>query len=394
MLRVGLTGGIACGKSRVLARLAGHGIAALDLDAVAHDVIAPGRPAHAEIVRRFGPRIVARDGSIDREALGRIVFADAEARLHLNAIVHPRVREEEARLAAGEERRGTPVLVTDAALLVESGGHLRFDRLVVVYCAPETQLRRLMERDDIDESVARGRIEAQMPLVEKRSFAHFLVETSGLFPDTDAAADSLVAELQALVAAPPVPVAVDLERALGLLLRGPSEGPCGLSPRLLLRAIVETRGQLELERVRELFVPATEGPWYRAAPDAPTGPGPETLAAPLALWALTRRGRDPAFLAAAAYSLAVLTHTDASRRAAACLYALAIQELCASGRAPDNMSYSERLAERWCGARVSEPQRMALAEALVVMAVPASAGDPDPELVDAIERLIGGRRCG
>jgi len=137
---VGLTGGIACGKSHVLGRLAGHGLHTLDLDAVARDVTAPGSPALQEISGAFGDGVLGPDGSMDRAALAAVVFADASARARLNAIVHPRVRAEEARRAAELAGRGAAVMVTDAALLVEAGVHLRFDRLVVVHCELGQQL--------------------------------------------------------------------------------------------------------------------------------------------------------------------------------------------------------------------------------------------------------------
>src|SRR2546427_3185758 len=124
ILRVGLTGGIACGKSYVLRRLAAAGLATLDLDEVAHEVMAPGGAAHADVVREFGSGILAADGKVDRKRLGDVVFADPSARARLNALVHPRVREEEARRAAAADRGPGTVVVTDAALLVGAGGPL------------------------------------------------------------------------------------------------------------------------------------------------------------------------------------------------------------------------------------------------------------------------------
>jgi dephospho-CoA kinase len=166
VLRIGLTGGIACGKSRVRRRLATAGFGTLDLDAVAHEMIAPGGPAYADVVSAFGAGILASDGTVDRKALGSRVFADAAARAELNALVHPRVRDEEARRAAAHAAAGGRVFVTDAALLVEAGLHLRFDRLVVVDCDGGEQLRRLIARDRLDEAAARGRIAAPMPAAE------------------------------------------------------------------------------------------------------------------------------------------------------------------------------------------------------------------------------------
>jgi dephospho-CoA kinase len=387
VLRVGLTGGIACGKSRVVARLASAGLPVIDLDVVAHELMSRDGAAVPEVVGAFGPGIRAADGGIDRKALGALVFSDAAARGHLNAILHPRIRAEEARRAAAFE--SAPMVVTDGALLIEAGVHLRFDRLVVVRCAPEAQLRRLTERDGIGESAARARIEAQMPLDEKRRYAHFAVDTSGTEAETDAAADRLAADLRALAAAPPRRVEVPTERALGLLLHGPRRGPRGLEALALLREITgaEAGGLVEMERVSRLLVPAAEGPWYRAARNREGDPGPEALAAPVALWALSRAGLDRDFLAAAAFSLARLTHAVAGRLATACLYALAVGELAARGHAPRDLGPLERLAERWGGAAVPDPPRAELPRRLEVMAAPVHAAEADAGLRGLLERL-------
>ena len=325
MLRVGLTGGIACGKSHVLRRLAGHGLHTLDLDAVARDVTAPGRPALHEIAAAFGSRVVGPDGSLDRAALAAVVFTDAGARARLNAIVHPRLRAEEARRAPDLADRGAAVLVTDAALLVEAGAHLRFDRLVVVHCDPGEQLRRLRSRDGLDEGSARARIEAQMDTVEKRAFAHYEVDTSGSVEDTDRAADALAGVLCPLAGRPRVFAGMPPERLLGGLIHGPRDGPRGLSPAVLL-AEAAAAGTLDMEALARRLVPAAHSPWYRAAeeavPDAPAA----RLGVALAAWALRRGGPDPEFLAAAAGSVARLTHMDPAARADACLVALVAQQ--------------------------------------------------------------------
>jgi dephospho-CoA kinase len=392
MLRVGLTGGIACGKSRVLARIASSGLPILDLDAVSHALMAPGGAAYAEVVASFGPGIRSADGRIDRSALGALVFADPVARARLNALVHPRVRAEEARIVAG--LRDDPLVVTEAALLIEAGVHLRFERLVVVHCSPELQLRRLMERDGIPEAAARLRIEAQMPVVEKRRFAHFSVDTSGTPAETDAATDRLVADLRAIAAVRPIRVKVPIERALGLLVHGPARGPRGVDAPALLREIVECAGDLELERVRRLLVPPADGLWYRAARADEGRPGPEALAAPLSLWALSRTGADPDFLAAAAFSLARLTHTQPSAHTAACLHALAVQELAASGQIPENLGRFEGLARRWGGAEVSGSRRRDLTALLRRSAVSVHAAQAEAQLLDLLERLQSGGRRG
>jgi dephospho-CoA kinase len=342
VLRVGLTGGIACGKSHVLRRLASHGFHTLDLDAVSREATAPGSPALAEIASAFGAEALGADGALDRARLGSVVFADEAARSRLNAIVHPRVRAAEARWAAAFAGEADAVLVTDAALLVEAGAHLRFDRLVVVWCSPEEQMARLRERDGLDEPPARARLEAQMPVGEKRAFAHHEVATSGAVADTDRAADAVAAELGALARARPAPRVVEAERLLGGLVHGPQAGPRGLSPRRLLEDAAEAGG-LELERLARILVPPAPGPWYRAATGAGRGAEPDAPAAHLAVavaaWAL-RRGGDAAFLAAAAGSVARLTHVEAEARGDAVQLALVAREVAlASGRTGE--------VERW-----------------------------------------------
>jgi dephospho-CoA kinase len=356
VLRVGLTGGIACGKSHVLARLAAAGLATLDLDRVAHQVMAPGGSAYAPVVAAFGPGILGAGGAVDRQALGALVFRDAAARERLNAIVHPRVREEEQRWAAALAARGEAVAVTDAALLVESGVHLRFQRLVVVHCAPAEQLRRLMARDGLDEAAARARLAAQMPLEEKRRFAHYPIDTSGTVAETHAAADRLAHELRGLAEMAGDPIEVPLDRAAGAIVLGPAEGPRGLNPAGVLAVIVASRG-LEMEVLARRLQPPADGPWYRAARTGGAGgPGPETLMAPVVLWAL-RRGLDPPFLLQAAASLARLTHADAAAVANACFAALVLTDVAVAGAIPPDLDARAAawagLASQWAGGPVS-----------------------------------------
>jgi dephospho-CoA kinase len=324
LLRVGLTGGIACGKSHVLRRLAGHGFQTLDLDSVARDVTATGSPALQEIADAFGAGVLGPDRSLNRAALAVLVFADAAALARLNGIVHPRVRAEEARRAEDAAGRGAAVLVTDAALLVEAGAHLRFDRLVVVHCDPGQQLARLRARDGLDEGAAAARVLAQMPVAEKRSFAHFEVDTSGSIADTDRAADAVARQLDGLTCGPARPSDVGLDALVGGLLHSPETGPRGLSPLALLTAAAEAGG-LEMEALAARLQPPAGRPWYRTAGEAQPGAPATSLSVALAAWALRSRGPDPSFLAAAAGSLARLTHTDPSERADACLSALVAQ---------------------------------------------------------------------
>jgi dephospho-CoA kinase len=356
VLRVGLTGGIACGKSHVRGRLAARGFETLDLDAIAREVTAPGRPALAEIAAAFGAGVFGPDGALDRKALAAVVFADAGARARLNAIVHPRVRAAEARWAEASASRGGAVLVSDAALLVEAGAHLRFDRLVVVHCDPGAQVARLRARDGLDEAAALARVEAQMPLAEKRVFAHFEVDTSGSLDDTDRQADALAEELVGVVRQPRTMARAGVEALLGGLVHGPDDGPRGLAPASLLAAAAEAGG-LEMERLAGQLRPPATRPWYRTAEESAPGASPARLSVALAAWALRRGAPDPPFLAAAAGSVARLTHTDAAARADACLLALVAQAVAPAGdRAAsleDSVERSLPLAVRFGGARPS-----------------------------------------
>jgi dephospho-CoA kinase len=176
---IGLTGGIASGKSTIAAWLRKAGIPVVDADQLSRDAVAPGSPALARIVERFGDEILLPDGGLDRKKLGAIVFADARARADLNAIVHPEVgalalsRLDELRAA------GVPVAVYEVPLLFENHLDQMMDGTLLVAASEPVQLRRLMERDGIDEAAARARMGAQMPLDEKRRRATAVVENDG-----------------------------------------------------------------------------------------------------------------------------------------------------------------------------------------------------------------------
>lgn len=185
MLKVGLTGGIATGKSYVLSVLAELGCETSDADRLAHAAIASGRPAYDEILAAFGRDILSEGGEIDRLRLGHVVFADAQARARLNAIVHPRVYEAQQQwfdeLAA---RNPSAIAVVDAALMIETGSYRRFDIIVVVYCRPALQLERLMSRSGLTREAAEARIKAQMPSEEKLKYADYSIDTSEGFEST------------------------------------------------------------------------------------------------------------------------------------------------------------------------------------------------------------------
>jgi dephospho-CoA kinase len=350
MLRVGLTGGIATGKSRVRARLAECGLLTIDLDQVAHVVIEPGRPAHGEIVQAFGSALVAADGQIDRRALGAIVFSDAAARDRLNAIVHPRVFEEEARMIAALSPGPHDVVVTDATLLVESGFHLQYARLVVTHCDRRQQLGRVMQRDGLSAGAAQARIASQMPGDDKVRYAHYVIDTGGELATTDAAARAAAEALKGAAAAWPPPVLVDASRMAACLERGPSAGAREVSPLRLLDAIAEA-GQPPLAALTRELVPPHRGPWYEAGASPASRPGPETLMAPVTFWSLAQHGPDIPALLAAATSVARLTHAQPAALAGAAAFALALRETVLQGGVPSDLAArvkrEGKAIERW-----------------------------------------------
>ena len=200
MLRVGLTGGIASGKSTVAARLRELGLTVLNADLLAHELMAPGQPAYEDVVREFGRGVLAADGTVDRKKLGEIVFRDAERRERLNAIVHPRViaaREEELKRMEEEEPDG--IAIIEAALLIEAGYYKKLDRLIVCSCRPEQQVERLRARG-LSEEEARQRIAAQLPLEEKLRLANEVVDCSGTVEETLRQTDELAGRLRMLEA--------------------------------------------------------------------------------------------------------------------------------------------------------------------------------------------------
>ncbi len=185
MLKVGLTGGIATGKSYVVSVLRELGCEVIDADQVAREVVAPGQPALDEIVAAFGPDSLTPEGTLDRARLGAIIFADPAKRERLNAIVHPRVFEAQAKWFAEVEARDPgAIAVVDAALMIETGSYRRFDTLVVVHCNPILQLERLMARNGLTREEAEARIRAQMPSEEKLKFADHAIDTTQGFDAT------------------------------------------------------------------------------------------------------------------------------------------------------------------------------------------------------------------
>lgn len=185
ILRVALTGGIACGKSVVARILEQKGFFVHYADRTARDLVSPGRPAWKKIVERFGSEILRSDQTIDRTRLGAVVFADTDARRFLNALLHPLVLAEREKILKGVERMGRhEVFVSEAALTIEAGFARHFDRVVVVHCDGDVQVRRLMERDGIGEEQARRKTGAQMPQEEKLGHADYVIDTSGTMAET------------------------------------------------------------------------------------------------------------------------------------------------------------------------------------------------------------------
>ena len=186
-LLVGLTGGIATGKSTVHDMLASPSVRVVDADALAREVVDAGTPAYARIVAEFGKDVLQPDGRLDRARLAEIVFPDEVKRKRLEAITHPAIRARFERIMADLEKTGFDgILVWDAALLVESGGSKNMDRVVVVTTDPATQLRRLMARDGCSEEAARARTASQMPLAVKARYADYVIDNSGTREQTDA----------------------------------------------------------------------------------------------------------------------------------------------------------------------------------------------------------------
>jgi dephospho-CoA kinase len=185
MLRAALTGGIATGKSFCLSRFAVLGAAVIDADDLAHEAVAPGSKGLQDVVRRFGRGVLLADESLDRKALGRIVFSDASARADLEAIVHPIVYRQIDQWFA-DLPAGTRVALADIPLLFETGHEHDFERVVVCACDPGEQLRRVISRDRLDAGDARARIAAQWPIAEKTRRADYVIMTDWTFPETEA----------------------------------------------------------------------------------------------------------------------------------------------------------------------------------------------------------------
>lgn len=204
MLRVGLTGGIASGKSAVAEILREQGCTIIEADLLAHDYLKPENPVSQEVIREFGPEILDASGQISRARLGEIVFDDTQKLARLNAMIHPRVLREIGRrldelARQGELSRpgGPSVAVAVAALHIEAGYHKNFDRLVVAWCRPEQQLERLLQRG-LTREQAEKRVASQMPIEEKRRLADDVIDCSGTLEETRRQTIALAEKLKQL----------------------------------------------------------------------------------------------------------------------------------------------------------------------------------------------------
>jgi dephospho-CoA kinase len=201
MLRIGLTGGIASGKSTVSSMLRGYDCDVLEMDPIGHEFLEPGQAPYDEVVRDFGREILSANGAIDRAKLGAIVFADPAKRQHLNAILHPRILDVVGKWFAALDRPGGPEFaVAEAALILEAGYQKDLDRVVVCWCRPEQQLARLQHRG-LSREQAEARIAAQMPMYKKREMADDLIDCSRSLQETQQQVHALVDSLRQLATA-------------------------------------------------------------------------------------------------------------------------------------------------------------------------------------------------
>ncbi|MDM5278724.1 dephospho-CoA kinase [Paenibacillus silvae] len=185
-MNIGLTGGIATGKSSVSAYLASKGALLIDADVIAREVMMPGHPVLAAAVQRFGQAILNADGTLDRKKLGSIVFQHPEERKALEAITHPAIRKEmRERAAAYEMQHPDKLIVSDIPLLYESGLEDGFEEIMVVYVPREVQLERLMSRDQMTQADAEARIAAQMDIERKKERANIVIDNSGSWAQTE-----------------------------------------------------------------------------------------------------------------------------------------------------------------------------------------------------------------
>jgi len=201
MLRVGLTGGIACGKSTVSGMLRDRDCQVLAADPLGHELLEPGQAAYDEVLREFGKDILAPGGKVDRKKLGTVVFADPVKRAKLNWILHPKILEVIRQWFKALDRPGGPEFaVLEAALIYEAAVNKELDRVVVCWCTPEQQMERLEARG-LTKEEAQRRVSAQMPISEKKRLADEVIDCSGPMEDTERQVAQLIEKLKAPIAA-------------------------------------------------------------------------------------------------------------------------------------------------------------------------------------------------
>jgi dephospho-CoA kinase len=199
MILVGLTGGVACGKSSVARLFQDSGAFLIDADVLARTVVERGKPALKDIARVFGKKSLLPDGTLNRPALAKIVFGSPAKLKKLNAIVHPRVAREQAKMAraiATQEPRA--VVIYDAPVLIEAGAHKRMDKIVVVSADEKTQIKRLHNRSRLSKTEALRRIKSQMPLAKKTAMADYVIDGTLSFEQTKHEVQRIYAELKQL----------------------------------------------------------------------------------------------------------------------------------------------------------------------------------------------------
>jgi dephospho-CoA kinase len=209
MLRVGLTGGIATGKTTVASMLRERDVPVLDADPLGHALLEPGQAAYDEVVADFGREVLDSNGNVNRAKLGGIIFADAQKRARLNQILHPRILDVVQKWFAALDGQnggsdGPEFAVVEAALIVEAGYNKNLDQVIVCWCRPEQQLGRLVQRG-LTEEQAQQRVAAQMPLDEKRRMANVEIDCSGSIEDTQSQVDRAIEKLKLAAAGRNIP---------------------------------------------------------------------------------------------------------------------------------------------------------------------------------------------
>jgi len=199
MLRVGLTGGIASGKSTVGRMLGELGCRVIDYDRITRQLFEAGSPVNAAVAEAFGPRVVASDGTIDRKILGELVFENTELRQKLNSIVHPAINQRQSEfLAQAAAEDSHAIGIVEAALIVEVGTYKNYDKVIVVTCSPKIQRERLRERSGLTPQQIETRIASQMPLEEKIKVADFVIDNSGDIGKTRQQVEEVYRQLRAI----------------------------------------------------------------------------------------------------------------------------------------------------------------------------------------------------